>query len=950
MVYLNLKRCLMMLTFVFMGMLFMKAEVYAADSTVSIFIGSGTNSRHHMSMHIGKISDEFRFEVKNYKVKSSSYKSSAPGVFKIQKTGDGKCKLQALAEGTGMLTLTVHTTDNKTFTEKVFISVYKSVAQCRAVVKKKTDVYRGATTDAKVETKDKKGEAVKDEQIMINGVCNGYYHFTNASGNTYIDNNNTGFIKKEDVVIPIKSITVSDITPLSMYDQTSLDITVLPDLAVGQQLAYSSSNTDVAEIDTGGVVTGVGEGEAVITVSSPDGSCRAECTVTVYESVDEYKAFAKDISGVYKGITPDSQTGNMDQKGRLAKDEPVMITGVCGDYYYFRNCSGALYRDGRNTGFVNQKDVYIPIEAIEVPDVIRLNISGEAELDAEIEPDSATDQQLTYQSDNTGVAQVNSNGVVTAVRAGSAVITVSSPDGKIQAQCRVYVSTADGAAWSDPGVPSTDNPVSSGQSTKKTVSNKFGFQAKGDTDSTIKLTWKKQKNVKRYEIQRATSKKGKYKRIAKVKKNSKTYIDKKVKFYKKYWYRLVVVKNNNKKAYSNPVSARTKDSKVDIRLTVASEEVDRITLEWNKQKNVSKYVIYRKEIKGQDGEFKQIKEVGKKKTSFVDKSVTEGCRYQYYVVVNKTNKKSVRSKYIEANTLFRYNADDNIAFFKQNYPFVCTDGNQDINDYSVFGGYYSPVKYSFDGKTLTIHVYCEFVRYDKNQDGSYTKVESLTDAQSAANIALFKSGVETRYRVNVVNSRYEFRGINFDTRFEFHEKGKEYYSPAQVFNEILIGGECPDCSLSVPGEHWYHHQWVYARGISRIYMPDIEQLADNENRYRRRFDKEQYSYTGAHEMGHMLGLGDAYNYQGHDRFTDNEETGVLHDEEKQQYDNLMVQREWNKYILPNDIEMMLRAYDISKGKSALGKQWYKTNEAIGIEISPCILNVEDKCIEEGRQR
>ena len=510
--------------------------------------------------------------------------------------------------------------------------------------------------------------------------------------------------------------------------------------------------------------------------------------MTVYESVDECSARAKDTSGVYRRIPRDAQTGALYKKGELAKDEQIVITGVCREYYYFRNCSGALYADGHSTGFVHQEDVDIPVTSIEVQEMIRLDISEKAQLEVETEPELSDGRLLAYQSDNPRVVQADRDGVITAVRAGTAVVTVSSPDGKVQAQCTVYVSSGSGAAWSNPAVPSTEDTGNAGKKPKKAAGSKFGFQAQGDTDSTIKLTWKKQKNVKRYEIQRATSKKGKYKRIARVKKNSKTYIDKKVKFYKKYWYRLVVVKNNGKKAYSGPVSARTKDSRVDIRLNVASEGMDRITLEWNKQKNVSQYAIYRKEIKGQDGVFQEIAEVGKKKTSFTDKSVTEGCKYQYYVKVRKTNNKSANSREVEANTLFRYDAVHNTAFFRQNYPFVCTDMNQDINDYSVFYGYYSPIKYSFDGKTLTIHLYCEFVRYDKNLDGSYTKTESLTDAKSTANIALFKSGVETRYGVNVVNSRYEFQGINFDTRFEFHEKRKEYYHPAQVFNEILIGG------------------------------------------------------------------------------------------------------------------------------------------------------------------
>ena len=186
-----------------------------------------------------------------------------------------------------MLTLTVHTKDNKTFKEEVFVSVYKNVAQCRAVVRKKTDVYRGATTDAKVETQDKKGEAVEGEQIMINGVCGDFYHFVNASGSTYIDNNNTGFIRKSDVHVPVTSITVAEMMPLDIYDQAALEVRTGPELAAGQQLIYASSDAGVAEVDSSGIVTGAGEGEAVITVSSPDGSCRAECVVTVYESMEE---------------------------------------------------------------------------------------------------------------------------------------------------------------------------------------------------------------------------------------------------------------------------------------------------------------------------------------------------------------------------------------------------------------------------------------------------------------------------------------------------------------------------------------------------------------------------------------------------------------------------------------------------------------------------------------
>lgn len=105
--YLRLSCCFTLFLCIMAGVLLPKEDVHAADSTVSIYIGNGTKSRHHMSMSTGRTSDEFRFEIKNHEVKDSSYKSSNGNVFKVVKTGSGRCKLEAQAEGTGMLTLTV---------------------------------------------------------------------------------------------------------------------------------------------------------------------------------------------------------------------------------------------------------------------------------------------------------------------------------------------------------------------------------------------------------------------------------------------------------------------------------------------------------------------------------------------------------------------------------------------------------------------------------------------------------------------------------------------------------------------------------------------------------------------------------------------------------------------------------------------------------------------------
>ncbi len=69
----------------------------------------------------------------------------------------------------------------------------------------------------------------------------------------------------------------------------------------------------------------------------------------------------------------------------------------------------------------------------------------------------------------------------------------------------------------------------------------------------------------------------------------------------------------------------------------------------------------------------------------------------------------------------------------------------------------------------------------------------------------------------------------------------------------------------------------------------------------------------AHEMGHAFGLDDAY-YDFKfktDRCAENDETTVCFN--KGDYDNLMKDHIRMKRAKPNDIEMMLYAYNITKG-------------------------------------
>ena len=248
-------------------------SVFAANSTVKIFIGDGASARHHMSMTKGSTSEEFRFELKGYETKSSTYTSSNPSAFRIVNTGKGTCKVEGIAEGTGLVTLTVKTTDGETLTEKVFISICTKLEQCQATTQKTTDVYRGASTNSGVENDDKKDTISSNVQITLLSECGNFYRFKTNDGSVFSDDSDTGFIKKSDVKIPAGAVTIQEQNiSIETDSSTTVHAKITPAIASDKSLSWNTSNEKVASVNASGKVSGISEGTTAITVAAKDGT------------------------------------------------------------------------------------------------------------------------------------------------------------------------------------------------------------------------------------------------------------------------------------------------------------------------------------------------------------------------------------------------------------------------------------------------------------------------------------------------------------------------------------------------------------------------------------------------------------------------------------------------------------------------------------------------------
>ena len=94
----------------------------------------------------------------------------------------------------------------------------------------------------------------------------------------------------------------------------------------------------------------------------------------------------------------------------------------------------------------------IPVTGITLaPTTLALVEDNTGALTATVTPAAATDKSVTWSSSNSAVATVSTTGVVTAVLAGTATITVTTVDGGITATCAVTVTAP--AAPAEPVVP-----------------------------------------------------------------------------------------------------------------------------------------------------------------------------------------------------------------------------------------------------------------------------------------------------------------------------------------------------------------------------------------------------------------------------------------------------------------------------------------------------------------
>ena len=166
----------------------------------------------------------------------------------------------------------------------------------------------------------------------------------------------------------------------------------------------------------------------------------------------------------------------------------------------------------------------------------------------------------------------------------------------------------------------------------------------------LQLTWTKVANAEGYEIHRATTKTGTYKKVATVGASAVKYTDKNLTTNKTYYYKICAYYGEQPGKFTAVKSAIPKVLKATMKNT-ANATGTSIKVSWTKPAGATGYYVYRKKGTGSWSKIATIKNAST--LSYTDKNATT--KYSYSVIAYKTvNGKtytSDRSNVIQASVL-----------------------------------------------------------------------------------------------------------------------------------------------------------------------------------------------------------------------------------------------------------------------------------------------------------
>ena len=234
------------------------------------------------------------------------------------------------------------------------------------------------------------------------------------------------------VATEVTSVTLDKTSAsLKAGETVTLTATVNPDDATDKTVTWSTSDASVATV-TNGVVTAVKVGTATITAKSGDKT--ATCTVTVVATDVTSVTLDKTSVSLKAGetvtltatVNPDDATDKTVTWSTSDASVATIINGVVTAVKV--GTATITVKAGDKTATCSVTVVATDVTSVNLDKTsVSLKAGETVTLTATVNPDDATDKTVTWSTSDASVATVT-NGVVTAVKVGTATITAKAGD------------------------------------------------------------------------------------------------------------------------------------------------------------------------------------------------------------------------------------------------------------------------------------------------------------------------------------------------------------------------------------------------------------------------------------------------------------------------------------------------------------------------------------------
>ncbi len=283
------------------------------------------------------------------------------------------------------------------------------------------------------------------------------------------DGGKTAFctVTVKDNVISVTGVTLN-VENLNMVEgeTETLVATVAPENAANKAVEWSSDNKSVATVDSNGVVTAVSAGEAFITVRTSDGGFECSIEVIVEAAPEEVIAItgielssSTGLSMVPCGaklpLTATLTPANTTQTGIVWESSDTSIATVSGGVVTGVAAGSATITATSSVNSEITDTFTVTVEQVDVDlESVAIYVAGEEasaanmyegdflQLASVLTPANTTQHGISWSSNNASVATVNSDGLVTAVKAGTATITLQPTDNSSVSPATIIITVA----------------------------------------------------------------------------------------------------------------------------------------------------------------------------------------------------------------------------------------------------------------------------------------------------------------------------------------------------------------------------------------------------------------------------------------------------------------------------------------------------------------------------